>query len=434
MGIHRPGRRWSVVGILFAFMLLHQSDRLLIGPLTTPIMETFGIDEAQMGAVFTGAVLVGGILYPVWGYLYDRFARARLLALASFIWGCTTWLSAIVPTYPAFLATRASTGIDDSAYPGLYSLVSDYFGPNMRGRVYGILQLAQPLGYLLGMILALSLRDVLGWRGVFFLTGALGVLLSVVILAGVRDLPRGRAEPEMADLADVGVYKFDKSVALGLMRKPSMLLLYVQGFFGVFPWQVITYWFFRYLETERKYIVRCGPGDHGGRRARDGVRVLYRRRLGDALFRRTPRGRVIVASTGILLGMIFLALAMTTPVEDYYRFLLFLVLTALVMPFASPNVISTIYDIAPPEVRSTALSVNYFIEQAGSATAPLLAGLIAVGSSLGTAILVICTSGWVVCGLVFITVGFLLPADIAALRALMRQRADAERARVGVPS
>ena len=163
MGIHRPGRRWSVVGILFAFMLLHQSDKLLIGPLTTPIMETFGIDEAQMGAVFTGAVLVGGILYPVWGYLYDRFARAKLLALASFIWGCTTWLSAIVPTYPAFLATRASTGIDDSAYPGLYSLVSDYFGPNMRGRVYGILQLAQPLGYLLGMILALSLRDV--WDG-----------------------------------------------------------------------------------------------------------------------------------------------------------------------------------------------------------------------------------------------------------------------------
>ena len=132
--------------------------------------------------------------------------------------------------------------------------------------------------------------------------------------------------------------------------------------------------------------------------------------------------------------MIFLVLAMTTPSRTMAASCSSCVLTALVMPFASPNVISTIYDIAPPEVRSTALSVNYFIEQAGSATAPLLAGLIAVGSSLGTAILVICTSGWVVCGLVFITVGFLLPADIAALRALMRQRADAERARVGVPS
>ena len=37
--------RWVVVAIFFLFMLLHQSDKLLIGPLTTPIMETFDIDE-----------------------------------------------------------------------------------------------------------------------------------------------------------------------------------------------------------------------------------------------------------------------------------------------------------------------------------------------------------------------------------------------------
>ncbi|HZD58491.1 MAG TPA: MFS transporter, partial [Anaerolineales bacterium] len=73
--------RWFVVAVFFLFMLLHQSDKLLIGPLTTPIMETFGINEVQMGAVFTGALLVGAFLYPIWGYLYDRFTRSRLLAL-----------------------------------------------------------------------------------------------------------------------------------------------------------------------------------------------------------------------------------------------------------------------------------------------------------------------------------------------------------------
>ncbi|MCK4314786.1 MAG: MFS transporter, partial [Anaerolineae bacterium] len=72
--------RWFVVSVLFMFMLLHQADKLLIGPLTTPIMETFGINKAQMGAVFTGALVVGAILYPLWGYLYDRYARSKLLA------------------------------------------------------------------------------------------------------------------------------------------------------------------------------------------------------------------------------------------------------------------------------------------------------------------------------------------------------------------
>ena len=133
-----PRYRWFVVAVFFLFMLLHQSDKLLIGPLTTPIMETFGIDEVQMGAVFTGALLLGAILYPLWGYLYDRFARAKLLALASFIWGSTTWLSAVAPTYPTFLVTRATTGIDDSSYPGIFSLISDYFGPDMRGN-HGLL-------------------------------------------------------------------------------------------------------------------------------------------------------------------------------------------------------------------------------------------------------------------------------------------------------
>ena len=280
--------RWFVVITFFFFMLLHQSDKLLIGPLTTPIMETFGIDEVQMGAVFTGALIVGAILYPVWGYLYDRYARTRLLALASFLWGSTTWLSAIAPTFPIFIITRASTGVDDSSYPGIYSLISDYFPPSMRGKVYGILQLAQPLGYLVGLVAATLLSGILGWRGIFYITGSLGLVLAVVIFFGVKEAPRGQAEPEMAGVEQVVDYKFDRKIAAGLFRKRSLLLLFAQGFFGVFPWQVIVYWFFRYLETERFYdanqvLVTMAPA----------ILVLASGyfiggAIGDRLFKRTP--------------------------------------------------------------------------------------------------------------------------------------------------
>ena len=118
------------------------------------------------------------IFYPLWGYLHDRYTRAKLLALASAIWGSTTWLSAIAPTYPAFVATRASTGIDDSSYPGLYSMISDYFLPEVRGKIYGLLELSMPVGYLVGMILGLFLGDVIGWRGVFYITGSLGIVMA----------------------------------------------------------------------------------------------------------------------------------------------------------------------------------------------------------------------------------------------------------------
>ena len=70
--------RRYVVGVLFVFMLLHETDRLLIGPLTPDIMATFHITMTQMGAVSTGALIVGAVLYPVWGYAYDRFSRPKL--------------------------------------------------------------------------------------------------------------------------------------------------------------------------------------------------------------------------------------------------------------------------------------------------------------------------------------------------------------------
>ena len=66
--------------------------------------------------------------------------------------------------------------MDDSSYPGLYTLVADYFGPGMRRKVYGLLQLSQPMGYLLAMILALMVAPSIGWRNVFFIDGDIAAL------------------------------------------------------------------------------------------------------------------------------------------------------------------------------------------------------------------------------------------------------------------
>jgi len=417
-----------VVAVFFFFMLLHQSDKLLIGTLTPNIMETFRISKTQMGAVSTGALIIGAIFYPLWGYLYDRYGRARLLALASLIWGATTWLNALAPTFRSFLVTRASTGVDDSSYPGLYSLISDYFAPKVRGKIYGLLELTMPLGFLSGMVLALALRDQIGWRGVFYITGSLGILLAAVIFFGVREPPRGGSEPELANLEQISTYRFDWQIARALFGKRSLRLLFIQGFFGVFPWNVIAYWFFTYLETERGYtgnallitmvaavVVLALGYPVGGA-------------IGDFFFRRTPRGRVIVATLGVLVGAILMWITLSVPVGNQGLFLLMLALTALFIPFAAPNVLSTVYDVTLPEVRSTAQAIQSFIESAGAALSPLIAGLIADRFSLHAAILWICLSAWLLCAFFFAFTARVIPHDIATLRGQMRERAEHEQA------
>ncbi len=415
--------RWFVVGVFFLFMLLHQSDKLLIGPLTVDIMDEFHITNTQMGAVFTGALIVGAIAYPLWGYLYDKYSRSKLLALAAFLWGSTTWFSAIAPTFNLFVASRASTGIDDSSYPGLYSLIADYFGPKVRGKVYGFLQLTQPLGYLAGMLLALILGGMIGWRAIFYITGSLGIVLSVVIFFGVEEAPRGQSEPEFDGLAQVASYRFDWKTARDLFKKPSLLLLFTQGFFGVFPWNVITYWFFAYLEKERGY---------------DGDTILFTMApavlilaagypiggaIGDYLFKRTPRGRMIISSVGVMTGAILLLITMNVPLGNPTLFTIMMCLTAVFIPFASPNVTSTVYDVTLPEVRSTAQATASFIESAGSALAPLIAGIIADMSSLHNAILILCISTWMLCFLFFLGTTYFIPHDIATLRRQLSARA-----------
>ncbi len=425
--------RWFVLVVFFIFMLLHQADKLLIGPLTTPIMEFFNIDEAKMGFIFSGAILVGGIFYPLWGYLYDRFSRAKLLSLASFLWGATTWLSAIAKTFGMFMVTRASTGIDDASYPGLYSLVSDYFPPKIRGKVYGILQIAQPIGYMIGMVLALTLVQAFHWQGIFFLTGSLGILLAIVVFVFIKDVPRGGAEPELQGVEQLSKYRFSWSAALSLFRKRSLLLLFVQGFFGSFPWQVITFWFFRYLEKERNFssdqvmitmvaaVLFLAAGyPLGGA-------------LGDWLFKKNIRGRLMVSAFGVIAGAIMLWLSLSIPNANTVLFTASMCFTAIFIPFASPNVLSTVYDVTLPEVRATANAIQNLVEQGGSAVAPAIAGLIAVNSSLKEAILLICVGAWILCFLFFMGAIYLLPKDIRSMRNLLSSRAETERVlQVGV--
>jgi MFS transporter, Spinster family, sphingosine-1-phosphate transporter len=421
--------RWVVVAIFFIFMLLHQSDKLLIGPLTDNIIAEFKITKTQMGLINTGALIVGALLYPVWGYLYDRYARAKLLALASFIWGATTWMSSLMRTYPTFLVTRASTGIDDSAYPGLFSLVADYFGPNLRGKVYGILQLAQPLGYLIGMILALMLAPTIGWRNVFIITGTLGIILAVVIYFGVKEMPRGQSEPELEGM-EIGQYKFSGEQAINVFKKKTMWFIFLQGFAGVFPWNVITYWFFYYLQNDRGYdqtsmLLTMGPVIlilAGG--------YFVGGTLGDWAFKKDVRGRIIVSSLGVLLGAIFLYMAIKTPIMDKTQFFILMSLTALFMPLSSPNVLATIFDITPPEVRSTAQAVEYFVESSGAALAPLMAGIIADAFNLQISILSICTISWLLCFVFYLGAMFTIKTDVHTLRAQMEKRADEERAKL----
>lgn len=445
----RKNYRWFVFAVFLMFMLLHQSDRLLIGSLEKTVEETFKIGVKEWGWINTGALIVGALFYPFWGWAADKWSRSKLISLASFIWGITTWFGAIAPTYPWFLAARSSTGIDDSSYPGLYSLMGDYFEPKKRGVVYGLLQTMQPVGYIIGMALALFLGGAIGWRNVFIITGSLGVVMAAIIFLWVKDVPRGQSEVELKDIQDLDKkFKFNWKAVGTLFKQPTMIMVFLQGFFGVFPWNVITFFFIGYLQSAERgnfsdsavmltmvpAVLALAAGyPLGGW-------------LGDKLFKKVKSGRAIVGTIGVLLGAVLMTLTLSVPPNTFYPFLgitvssnvlffVLLLITAIFVPFASPNVIAIVYDITVPEIRSTANAVESFIESIGAASAPIITGYIIDGMEKSgaakprtSAMLIICLSAWLLCFLFFLVTIFLVPKEVNRMHAELERRAEADKA------
>jgi predicted MFS family arabinose efflux permease len=331
-------------------------------------------------------------------------------------------LNALAPTYGIFLITRSSTGIDDSSYPGLYSLLSDYFGPRLRGKVYGLMQMSGPLGFMLGTILATQIGGVWGWRNLFFLTGALGIVLAAIIFWTVKEVPRGSAEPEFQQHQISDKYRINWATARALLRNRTLLLLMAQGFFGVFPWNVLIFWFFRYLETERGYTPGQAMVAMLVAIATLSAGYFVGGSLGDAIYQRTPRGRMLVAAGGVLLGAFFLYFTVNVPATNTLAFAILLGITGVNMSIAAPNVIATVHDTTVPEARSTARSIHKLVEDGGAALAPFLAGVIAMRASLQTAILTISICAWLMCAVLFFTTAYVVPRDIEKLRQIMAQR------------
>lgn len=145
--------------------------------------------------------------------------------------------------------------------------------------------------------------------------------------------------------------------------------------------------------------------------------------LGDAAFKRTPRGRMLVSMYGALIGALLIWVTLSIPVQRPILFGIVLCLTALFMPLVSPNIISSINDITLPEVRSTAFSIQYFIENIGAAIAPALAGFIATMISLGYAILAITVIARMTAAGFMGLAAIQIPADIKVLRGQMQKRA-----------
>jgi MFS family permease len=154
----------------------------------------YGLGVAAIGVIKAVYPGVWGALQVVTGPLSDRIGRKGLIAGGMVVQAGGIWLTALVPSYPAWILGAVLQGLGTAmVYPTLLAVIGDVAHPSWRATSYGVYRLWRDLGYAVGALLAGLVADWLGMAAAIHVVAALTLLSGLVVLARMREtLPARR--------------------------------------------------------------------------------------------------------------------------------------------------------------------------------------------------------------------------------------------------
>ncbi|NLV81269.1 MAG: aromatic acid/H+ symport family MFS transporter [Rhodococcus sp.] len=163
----------------------------------TQIGELSAQQAGALGSYALVGVLVGAL---VTGALGDRLGRRRMM-LVNIVWfSVGMGAAAFATSIPMFGALRFFTGIGVGGLVATAGAVVAEFAPAGRRNLFNaIVYSGVPAGGVLASLLAMALRDVIGWRGLFLIGALPLVILLPLALVKLPESPawlisRGRVD------------------------------------------------------------------------------------------------------------------------------------------------------------------------------------------------------------------------------------------------
>jgi len=164
-----------------------------------------GVSIPLAGHVISAYALGVVVGAPVIAVLAARLPRRMLLLALMTAFAAGNFASALASDYGWLVVLRFLTGLPHGAYFGVASLVAaDMAQPNQRARAVGRVMLGLTVATLLGVPLATSFGQTLGWRAAFAAVGAIG---SLAILLIWRFIPAVSADADASPLRELGALR-----------------------------------------------------------------------------------------------------------------------------------------------------------------------------------------------------------------------------------
>lgn len=378
--------------------------------------EDFGASDRELGLLGFAFIFVNILASIPAGWMADNYRRGRVIGYTLTSWSALSALSAAAFNYPSLLAARAVMGfgqaIDD---PASTSLLGDYFPPHSRGRVFSVQQVMMFAGSAAGLALAGLVGSQLGWRWAFLLVGTPG---SLVALMAFRLKEPGRGEADLEMLGEIegsdggeaaaspeggrpprrgGLLPFLRRAAgdlfreiVTLLRIRTMRYILTGAATLLFTVQGIGYWLAVFHQRYSGMTLTQATAVTAGILGLAGlVGTFSGGSLADRLLAsRGYRARIDMSVVMILAGSAaFLAswIVEVVPVRLGLQFVGMLFVSAV-----PPTLRASVMDVVPAGSRGVGTSAFAVVTAVfGTATAPVLVGLLSDLTSLRTAFLLV---------------------------------------------
>jgi MFS family permease len=353
-------RQYVFLAFLTLLNVMNFVDRQLLASFANFIVPDLGLSNTEFGLLTGFAFIVFyAVMGLVMGALADRVHRPRLVAAALTLWSLLTAASGAARGFVSLAIPRMLIGVGESALtPTSMSLLADRFPAARLGFAAGVYYMGVPIGVGVSLLIAGYLGPAIGWRQCFYVLGAIGIGLAMVMLF-VKETrpprPAAAAPAHAAPGARAGRHGLARALARVLRASPALGYTIAGGVALHFVLGAAAFdqlWLVQERGFERAEIARWSGwiGMVGGV-----LGSLFGGVGGDWWLRRTGTGRpMFLVWVMLLLAPLNLAYRLAPPDSAFFWAGLFTGFFAL-GAFYGPT-FSTVQELAPPHMRATVVA------------------------------------------------------------------------------
>ncbi|MEM9338169.1 MAG: MFS transporter [Bacteroidota bacterium] len=200
-----PRRYFFFAGSFFITLILY-IDRVCISSAKESIATDLGLTDTQMGWVLASFALGYALFQVPGGALGDKYGVRKVMTGIMLLWSLFTALTGTAKGYLMMLFYRFIFGAGEAgAFPNFSRAAFSWVPLKERGIFQGINFSGSRLGAAFALPLVAYLINGWGWRMVFYVFGAIGVVIAVLFYRLFRNKPEehpGVSEEEKKFIAE----------------------------------------------------------------------------------------------------------------------------------------------------------------------------------------------------------------------------------------